>query len=71
MKLIIFTTTFLLTALPVLADDANPSAIDYAMYFQSAVKDSEDCSMKLVSGQLQAVNKISGKLISNPAMTCP
>lgn len=71
MKLISFTATCLLCSLPVLADDAKPSAVDYAMYFQSAIKDSEYCSMKLVSGQLQAVNKISGKLISNPAMTCP
>jgi hypothetical protein len=71
MKLITFTATCLLCTLPALADEPSPSAIDYAMYFQSAIKDAEYCSMKLVSGQLQAVNKYNGNLISNPAMTCP
>jgi hypothetical protein len=71
MKLILFTASLLLTAAPVLADDTPPSTIDYAMYFQAGIKDAEYCAMKLVSGQLQAVNKYSGKLLSNPAMTCP
>lgn len=71
MKLIIFTASCLLCTLPLLAEDTTPSSIDYAMYFQSSIKDAEYCSMKLVSGQLQAVNKYNGKLISNPAMTCP
>ena len=71
MKLIALAASMLLCAVPVQADDASPSTIDYAMYFQAELRDAEYCSMKLVSGQLQAVNKFNGKLISNPAMTCP
>lgn len=71
MKLIPLAAGLLLCTLPLAADDSSPSTLDYAMYFQAGIKDAEYCSMQLVSGQLQAVNKHSGKLISNPAMTCP
>lgn len=53
------------------AADAKPTAIDSAMYFQADVRDASYCSMRLVNGQLQAVNRDNGKPISNPAMTCP
>lgn len=67
-----FVVVSLIMAQSVLADNTSPpSNIDSAMYFQAAVRDAEYCSMKLTDGQLQAVNKYNGKLISNPAMTCP
>lgn len=53
------------------AANPKPTTIDSAMYFQASIRDASYCSMRLVNGQLQAVNKDNGKLITNPAMTCP
>jgi hypothetical protein len=65
------------TVLPLLycgvasAANPKPTAIDSAMYFQADIRDASYCSMRLSDGQLQAINRDTGKAISNPAMTCP
>lgn len=55
------------------AQSYEPSNIDKALYFNADVRDAEFCSMVFSqeNQQLLAVNKYNGKIISNPAMTCP
>ncbi len=45
-------------------------AIQSAMYYNADIRDAEECAMEVRNGQLVALSK-DGKLISNPAMTCP
>lgn len=54
----------------VLAGDKH---IDKTLYFDASIRDAEYCSMQFSKEhqQLIAVNNSNGKLISNPAMTCP
>ncbi|QUX96263.1 hypothetical protein C0J08_13055 [Marinomonas sp. CT5] len=67
---------FLMSALIASLADAQtyePSNIDKALYFNANIRDAEFCSMVFSqeNQQLLAVNKYNGKIISNPAMTCP
>ena len=51
-------------------EDRKADAIQSAMYYNADIRDAEECFMEVRSGQLVALSK-DGKLISNPAMTCP
>ncbi len=50
---------------------AAPSNIDKAMYFLAAPQDAEYCAVQQKDGVLVPVSSLTGKPISNPAMTCP
>jgi hypothetical protein len=69
-------TIFLFSSLVASRLDAQtyePSNIDKVLYFNADIRDAEFCSMMFSNEnqQLLAVNKYTGKIISNPAMTCP
>ncbi|WP_211827768.1 hypothetical protein [Kistimonas asteriae] len=51
-------------------DNRTADAIQSAMYYNADIRDAEECSMEVRNGQMVALSK-DGKLISNPAMTCP
>lgn len=53
------------------ADSYKPTSIDSILYFQAAIKDAEYCSMTVKNGELVAINRSTGKTLSNAAMTCP
>lgn len=66
-----FMAIFLSGLSAVQAESYKPTNIDTTLYFQAAVKDREYCSMVVKDGELVANNKLTGKPMSNAAMTCP